>query len=108
MGNPLSKPWGGWGGGGGGSGTPLEFAKLNIADITGNEKISYFSYLCIGPPPLEKFSGSATVMYYEYLLNFAFCEIILTCPFRIYDFLKFLNDFIYMSMYFSNIRNSKN
>ena len=29
-----------------GSGPPLEFAKLNIADITGNEKISYFSYLC--------------------------------------------------------------
>ena len=26
--------------------TPLEFAKLNIADITGNEKISYVSYLC--------------------------------------------------------------
>ena len=24
----------------------LELAKLNIADITGNEKISYFSYLC--------------------------------------------------------------
>ena len=35
------------GGGGGGSVSPLEFAKLNIADITGNEKISYFSYLCI-------------------------------------------------------------
>ena len=33
-------------GGSGGSGLPLEFAKLNIADITGNEKISYFSYLC--------------------------------------------------------------
>ena len=30
----------------GGSGPPLEFAKLNIADITGNEKISNFSYLC--------------------------------------------------------------
>ena len=25
---------------------PLEFAKLNITDITGNEKNSYFSYLC--------------------------------------------------------------
>ena len=34
--------------GGGGSGPPsLEFAMLNIADISGNdEKISYFSYLC--------------------------------------------------------------
>ena len=32
----------------GGSGPPptLEFAKLNIAEIAGNEKISYFSYLC--------------------------------------------------------------
>ena len=39
--------------------TPLEFVKLNIADITGNEKISYFSYLCIGTPAPEKFSGSA-------------------------------------------------
>ena len=40
-------------GGSGGSGPPplpLEFAKLNIADITGNEKIRYLSYLCIGPP----------------------------------------------------------
>ena len=62
-------------GGGGGRGvqTPLEFAKLNIADITGIEKISYFLYLCtstvirqtelillkVGPPPPEKFSGSA-------------------------------------------------
>ena len=34
-------------GGSGGSGPPLEFAKLNIDDITGNEQISYFSYLCI-------------------------------------------------------------
>ena len=25
---------------------PLELAKLYIADITGNEKNSYFSYLC--------------------------------------------------------------
>ena len=69
---------GGVGGGGGGGGgrtppPPLEFAKLNIADITGNEKISYFSYVCtstvirqtesillkVGPPPHEKFSGSA-------------------------------------------------
>ena len=45
--------------GGGGAQTPLEFAKLNIADISGNEKISYFSYLCIGLPTLEKLSGSA-------------------------------------------------
>ena len=37
---------GGGRGEGGGSGSPLEFAKLNIADITGNEKNSYFSYLC--------------------------------------------------------------
>ena len=35
----------GWGGGAG-TPPPPEFAKLNIADITGNEKISYFSYLC--------------------------------------------------------------
>ena len=49
----------------------LEFAKLNIADITGNEKISYFSYLCTSTvirqgwsPPLEKLSGSAPVQYY--------------------------------------------
>ena len=54
------------------SGPPLEFAKLNIADITGNEKISYFSYLCTSivirqtesillkvGPPLKKFSASA-------------------------------------------------
>ena len=46
---------GGWGGVG-----FLEFAKLNIADITGYEKIGYFSYLSIGPS-LEKFSGSAPV-----------------------------------------------
>ena len=83
------------GGGGGGPDPPppLEFAKLNIADITGNEKISYFSYLCTSTvirqtesihnnnqitsiqvcvmgffllkvgPPLEKFSGSAPGMY---------------------------------------------
>ena len=52
---------------------PLEFAKLNIADNTGNEKISYFSYLCtstvirqtesillkVGAPSQEIFSGSA-------------------------------------------------
>ena len=30
------------GGGGGGSGPPLEFAKLNIADITRDEKIVIF------------------------------------------------------------------
>ena len=55
--------------GGGGSEPPLEFAKINIADITGNENenISYFSYLCTSKlyvkvgPPLEKFSGSAPV-----------------------------------------------
>ena len=54
------------GGGVGGAGPPpLEFAKLNIADITENEKISYFSYLCTstvirqGWTPLEKNSGSA-------------------------------------------------
>ena len=53
------------GGGAGGPGPPLEFAKLNIADIAGNEKISYFSFLCTstvirqGWTPLEKFSGSA-------------------------------------------------
>ena len=44
---------------GGGSGPPpppLEFAKLNFADITGNEKISFhicdgfFSYLRLDPP----------------------------------------------------------
>ena len=57
---------GGGGGGGGGSGPPLEFAKLNIDDITGNEKNSYFSYLCTSTvirqgwtPIMEKFSGSA-------------------------------------------------
>ena len=56
-------------GGVGGSGPSLEFAKLNIADITGNEKISYFSHLCtstvirqtesillkVGPPPWKNF-----------------------------------------------------
>ena len=31
---------------GGMGGGVLEFAKLNIANITGNEKNSYFSYLC--------------------------------------------------------------
>ena len=63
----------------GGSGTPppLEFAKLNIADITGNEKKIVIFHICalpqlhvkqnqsylikVGPPPLEKFSGSAPV-----------------------------------------------
>ena len=46
--------------------SPLEFAKLNIADITGNEKKNnYFSYLCTstvirqGWTPLEKISGSS-------------------------------------------------
>ena len=49
-------------GGSGGSGPPLEFAKRNIADITGNEKISYFSYFAlpllyikVGPPPGKNF-----------------------------------------------------
>ena len=54
-------------GGVGGVRTPLEFAKLNIADITGNEKNSYFSYVYVKQnqsclrldPPLEKISGSA-------------------------------------------------
>ena len=53
------------GGGGRGPDPPLEFAKLNIADITGNEKIVIF-HICALPqlyvkvgPPLEKFSGSA-------------------------------------------------
>ena len=48
--------------GGGGSGPLLEFANLNIADITGHEKKppSNFSYLCTstvkrqGWTPLEK------------------------------------------------------
>ena len=50
------------GSGGGGGGPPRNFEKFNIADIMGNEKISYFSYLLYvkgGPPPPEKFSGSA-------------------------------------------------
>ena len=58
-------------GGSGGSGPPppLEFSKLNIVDVPGNEKISYFSYLCtstvirqtesillkVGPPPGKNF-----------------------------------------------------
>ena len=53
------------GGVGGGFGPPLEFAKLNIADITGNEKISYALpqlYVKVGPP-LEKISGSAPDWY---------------------------------------------
>ena len=49
-------------GGSGGGPSPLEFAKLNIADITRNEKIIYFSYLCTStiirqgwtPPPRKK------------------------------------------------------
>ena len=51
------------------------FAKLNIADITGNEKNSYFSYLCTSQlyvkvgPPLEKFSGSAPDTYITYVNN---------------------------------------
>ena len=40
---------GGRGGGGGGRSPPLEFAKLNIADITGNEKIVIF-HICALPP----------------------------------------------------------
>ena len=58
---------GGGGGGGGGRAPPppdppMEFAKLNIADITGTGKISYFSYLCTStvirqgcPPPWKNF-----------------------------------------------------
>ena len=41
----------------GGSGPPLEFAKLNIADITGNKKLVIFHicalpqlYVKVGPP----------------------------------------------------------
>ena len=44
--------------GGVGSGPPLEFAKLNIADITGNKKFVIFHicalpqlYVKVGPPP---------------------------------------------------------
>ena len=47
----------------------VEFAKFNIADITGHEKNCYFSYLCtstvtrqtesillkVGPPPMKNF-----------------------------------------------------
>ena len=66
--------------GGGGHQTPWNLQSL-ISPIlrTGNEKISYFLYLCtstvirqtesillkVGPPPLEKFSGSAPDMYYS-------------------------------------------
>ena len=46
----------------------LEFAMLNIADITGNEKNLVIFHICALPqlyvkvgPPLEKFSGSAPV-----------------------------------------------
>ena len=60
---------GGVGGGGVRTPPPPEFSKLNIADITGNEKISYFSYVCtstvirqtesillkVGPPPWKNF-----------------------------------------------------
>ena len=50
-------------GGVGGVRPPLEFAKLNIADITGNEKNSYFSYVYVKQnqsclrldPPWKKF-----------------------------------------------------
>ena len=60
-------------GGGGGFRPPPEFAKLNIADITGSEKNSNFfifvhfhSYTLIKiGPPLEKFSGSAPVWVYK-------------------------------------------
>ena len=68
---------------------PPEFAKLNIADIAGNEKISYFSYLCtskvirqsillkVGPPwknfldpRLLLVMAGVTILYslYYYLL----------------------------------------
>ena len=47
--NTEGGPMRGSRGGGGVEGvrthSPLEFAMLNIADITGNEKNSYFSYL---------------------------------------------------------------
>ena len=54
----------------GGSGGGGQFAKLNIADITGNEKIIYF-HICALPrlyvkvgSPLEKFCGSAPACVY--------------------------------------------
>ena len=65
---------GGWGGPDPPS--PLEFAKLNIADITGNEKIrpSDFAHICAlkqpvirqGWTPLENFSGPARLHEYIY------------------------------------------
>ena len=61
----MRRSRGGWGW----SGLPPGIAKLNIADITGNEKISYISYLCTstvirqGWTPLEKYSGSAPESY---------------------------------------------
>ena len=47
------------GGGSGGSGPSLEFAKLNIADITGNACTDLEAGSGGSGPPLEKFSGSA-------------------------------------------------
>ena len=55
--------------GGGPDPPPLEFAKLNIADITGNEKKIVIFHICALPqlnvkvgPPLEIFSGSAPAL----------------------------------------------
>ena len=49
------------GGGGSRVRTPLEIAKLNIADISGNEKKLVIFHICAlqGWTPLEKCSGSA-------------------------------------------------
>ena len=89
----------GWVGVGGPTPPPLKFAKLNIADITGNEKIIYFSYLCtstvirqtepillkVGPPPLEKFSGSAPDMHmflsppHQSKLSIVFLSVVVDC-----------------------------
>ena len=87
------------GGVGGGPDPPWNFAKLHIADITGNEKLVIF-HICalphlyvkqnqstknnqitsiqvcvmgffllkVGPPPLEKISGSAPGYVYNFLL----------------------------------------
>ena len=67
-------------GGVGGSGPPLEFAKLNIADITGNEKISYFSYLCTSTvkrqgwtPPWKNYLDPRLHVYMFYLETIFIC-----------------------------------
>ena len=60
---------------------PLEFAKLNIADIIGNEKNSSFSHVCtstvirqtesillkFGPPPPEKISWIRACEHRQYI-----------------------------------------